>query len=239
MTTFVLVHGAWAGGWMWDAVADDLRAGGAEVVAVDLASVGADPSALGTLEDDIGIVRGAVEGAGGPVVLVGHSYGGVPVSAFADHDAVARTVYVAAVWPEDGQTLVEALSAGPPLTWFTPRADGAVELSPDHDLLHRVLLRDLPRDEALGVIARLRLHAASTLMAPALSPTPKHPTTYVVCEEDQAIVRPVQEHLAGRADEVVRMASDHCPMAARHEELAEVLASAASEASPGTRSTVF
>ena len=101
MSTFVLVHGAWAAGWMWNDVAQTLREGGDQVIAVDLPSAGRDPAALGGVADDVAVVTAAVESAGEPVVLVGHSYGGVPVSALARHPRVAHAVYLAAVWPAE------------------------------------------------------------------------------------------------------------------------------------------
>jgi pimeloyl-ACP methyl ester carboxylesterase len=100
MTTYVLVPGMWLGGWAWDAVADELRRRGHEVRPVTLTGVGerraeAGPGVdLDTHVDDV--VRAVDDAAPGDVVLVGHSYGGLPVSAAALRikDRIRTVVYV-------------------------------------------------------------------------------------------------------------------------------------------------
>jgi pimeloyl-ACP methyl ester carboxylesterase len=100
MTTYVLVPGMWLGGWAWDAVADDLRRRGHGVRAVTLTGVGERRAEAGPdvdLDTHVADVIRAVEEVGsGEVVLVAHSYAGLPVTAAAERlgDRVARVVYV-------------------------------------------------------------------------------------------------------------------------------------------------
>ena len=75
--TLVLVHGAWHGSWCWELLVEELAGDDLRVRAVDLPSAG---PALGDLDDDIATVRAAIDAADGPVVVVAHSYGGVPAS---------------------------------------------------------------------------------------------------------------------------------------------------------------
>jgi pimeloyl-ACP methyl ester carboxylesterase len=99
---YVLVHGAWMGAWAWDDVAAGLRAANADVAAVELPAHGADTTGLegATLDAYVAKVRAAVDAAGGPVILVGHSLGGVVVTATAELAApsIAKLVYLGAYY---------------------------------------------------------------------------------------------------------------------------------------------
>jgi pimeloyl-ACP methyl ester carboxylesterase len=107
--TFVLVHGAWMGAWSWDDVRAGLGARGAAVEAVELPAHGDDgsPAAAVTLDAYVQTVAAAMDRAGGPVVLVGHSMAGVVLTAVAEQRpaSVASLVYLAAYVPADGQSL--------------------------------------------------------------------------------------------------------------------------------------
>src|SRR5215471_17762390 len=113
MTTYVLVHGAWHGGWCWRKVRDALERSGAEVYTPTLTGLG---ERAHLASKDIGLdthvadVLGVLEGEDlSEVVLVGHSYSGMVVTAVADRaaDRVARLVYLDAVVPNDGQCLYD------------------------------------------------------------------------------------------------------------------------------------
>jgi pimeloyl-ACP methyl ester carboxylesterase len=113
--TYVLVHGAWQGAWAWDEVAAGLRAIGAkDVIAVELPAHGADetPVADATLDAYVAAVERAIDAAHAPVVLIGHSLGGVVITQAAERrpKRIAKLVYVAAFVPRDGQSL-QTLSA--------------------------------------------------------------------------------------------------------------------------------
>jgi pimeloyl-ACP methyl ester carboxylesterase len=95
MTTFVLVPGGSVGGWHSSEVADRLRKAGHRVEVIEqLPSGGTDPAALGGLAADAEAVKQIVERIGEPVILMGHSYGGVVITELADHPAVAHSVYL-------------------------------------------------------------------------------------------------------------------------------------------------
>jgi pimeloyl-ACP methyl ester carboxylesterase len=86
MTNFVLVHGGLVGGWYWSEVAQRLEKAGHRVEVIEqLPSAGPDPAVLGDLAADVEVVKQAVERVGEPVVLVGHSYGGMVITELADH----------------------------------------------------------------------------------------------------------------------------------------------------------
>src|SRR5690348_8589748 len=100
MGTFLLIHGAWHGGWCWHKVEPLLGAAGARVLAPDLPSMGADitPPGVITLDHWARFVAGLIERVSEPVTLVAHSRGGIVASRAAEFvpDRVRRIVYVAA-----------------------------------------------------------------------------------------------------------------------------------------------
>jgi len=112
MTTFVLVHGAWHGGWCWQRVTPHLIAAGHRVFTPTLTGVGesahlASP-AVGVsthIQDVIGLIE---KNELQDIVLVGHSYGGMVITGVAEklHGRIASIVYLDAFIPEDGQALV-------------------------------------------------------------------------------------------------------------------------------------
>ena len=113
-TTFVLVHGSWQGAWSWDGVRDHLRRHGHRVITPALPGRGAfdeDRSWIGH-DDNVAAVLAAIDAdADGPVVLAGHSLGGVTISQVADQrpERIARLVYCDAFVLEDGESAADVL----------------------------------------------------------------------------------------------------------------------------------
>lgn len=111
MATYVLIHGAAHGGWCWKKVVPLLEAEGHRVLAPDLLGLGDDPTPIDTLNLDLWVdhVTALVSAQPEPVVLVGHSRGGIIVSAVTERvpDKVARAVYLTAFLLKDGQTIMD------------------------------------------------------------------------------------------------------------------------------------
>jgi pimeloyl-ACP methyl ester carboxylesterase len=224
MSNFVLVHGGFVGGWYWAEVAQRLeKAGHCVDVVEQLPSTGSDPTTLGDLSADATVVRQYVENVGEPVVLVGHSYGGMVITELADHPGVAHSVYVAAVWPSRGQSMMDMLAGGPPLTWAAPHDDGTLRTTDDLDLLRQTLCADVDKQQAEAELRRMMPASIASATSPSSAPDRQHPTTYIICEHDQALPPAAQEQMAAAADHVERLASSHQPMTSMPDQLAAAL----------------
>src|SRR4029453_13074334 len=101
----VLVHGGFADGSGWEGVYTNLKKGGFNVTVVQNPTI--------SLDDDVAVTRRAIAAAGGPVILVGHSYGGVVITEAGNDPNVAGLVYIAAFAPDTGES-VSALIKDPP-----------------------------------------------------------------------------------------------------------------------------
>ncbi|MCW0212000.1 MAG: alpha/beta hydrolase [Pseudonocardia sp.] len=225
MSNFVLVHGGWVGGWYWADVARILQKAGHRVDVVEqLPSAGTDPAALGDLAADAAVVRQYVERVGAPVVLVGHSYGGMVITELAGHPAVSHSVYLAAMWPQRGQSALDLFAGGPLPTWFGPHEDGTLRVTDDLAVLRQVLCADVDPDRADADLRRMTPQSASSATSPSSAPDRGHPTTYIICEDDRALPPAAQEQLASAADFVERLPTSHQPMVAMPDGLAAILA---------------
>jgi pimeloyl-ACP methyl ester carboxylesterase len=230
-STLLLVHGAWCGGWVWQPVVDVLRGSGMAVEVIEqLPSAGPDGAELGGLDADVDCVRARLSALGDSVVVCGHSYAGVLMTELADHPAIARSIYLAAFWPAEGQSLL-GLVGGVPPDWIVGRDDGSLAITEDVARAHQVLFGDLDADRAAATHERLASQSAASFLAPSGAATRSHPATYVLCTEDHAVPPPLQEAMAARAEDVVRLQSAHFAQLSRPRELAELL-SAAVDRSP-------
>jgi pimeloyl-ACP methyl ester carboxylesterase len=115
--TFVLVHGAWAGGTSWHKVIYGLEAGGATAIAA--------PIPLTSISDDVRALDRCLARIDGPVVLAAHAYAGAVISG-TKNERVKGLVFVAALAPDEGETVGEVFGRGKP----HPRAP---QLAPDGD----------------------------------------------------------------------------------------------------------
>lgn len=228
MTTYVLVHGAFVDGWYWGETAALLEREGHRVLVADLPSTGTDPAVLGSLADDAAEVRALIDDAGEPVVLVGHSYGGMVVTELAGHPAIARTVYVGAMWPARGQTILDVFGELPSDGSMVPTEDGAAfHVSPDAEVARNRFAADLDTARFADYHARMMFSSAANLGAASTAPQRSHPVTYVVLEKDLIFDPARQEAAAAYADRVERLTTSHAPMLSDPDGLTAILVRAA------------
>ena len=225
----VLVHGAGAGSWMWDAVRAELDARGVPSVAVDLPTVGEGVDPALDAHADATYLRGVLDAVGTEMVLCGNSYGGVVITeAAASHAGVARLVYLAAFMPDGDDDLVSFMidnSSPDFLGGVIVRADGLVEFDPS--LVTRLAFQQAPGHVADAAAARLRPMAMGSPSPPAVTAVSWRSiaSTYVVCGEDRSIKPESQRRWARqRASDSVEHPYDHCPELSHPVEVAELLA---------------
>jgi pimeloyl-ACP methyl ester carboxylesterase len=204
MARFILVHGAWHGGWCWHKVASALREAGHDVLAPDLPGHGDDttPPAAIDLQTYVDFVCDLIDEQSGEVVLVGHSLGGLTITQVAElrPDRLRCLIYLAALVPESG----EDAAPGPRLvteavsTAVRESADGlTVELDPA--VAHDVFYADC--SEADSAFARERLCGEPTPLMRARVQTSDEawgrvPRDYIVCSQDRALAPEGQRELA-------------------------------------------
>ncbi len=205
--TVLLVHGAWHGGWAWDPVVDRLEALGIPVRTVDLPSSGDDVEALGDLAADVTAIEAAMAAVEGPVVLVGHSYGGIPITAV-DDDRVRHLVYVAAFMLDEGDSLFGSLGGEAP-DWIEVVGDGAATRA---NRPRDIFYADVDDEVAEICAGRLTLQSLSSFTDELGHAAWKDvPSTYLLAEHDRAIPPPAQEAMSARASTVVRLPTSHSP----------------------------
>ena len=215
--TLVLVHGAWHGSWCWEPLTDAL--GDVPVQTIDLPSAGNDPAALGDLHADATAVRSALSSIGGPTVVLGHSYGGAVITEAVTADSgVAHLVYLCAFLLEEGESLASAVGGAPPPWW---------DVRGDHVMVHNpaeIFYNDVSPELTERSVARVSAHSLAAFGQPLTNAGWKAvPSTYVICEQDQAIPPFAQEAMAQRAGEVLRMDTGHSPFLSQPEALARLL----------------
>jgi pimeloyl-ACP methyl ester carboxylesterase len=214
--TLVLVHGAWHGSWCWEPLADAL--GDVPVQPIDLPSAGDVPAALGGLYADAAAVRSALSGIGGPTVVLGHSYGGMVITEAVTADSgVAHLIYLCAWLLDEGESLQSAVASPPP--WQDVRGDQVLVKTPAE-----VFYNDVSPELTARSVARLSAHSLAAFEQPLTNAGWKVvPSTYVICEQDQAIAPFAQKAMAQRAGEVLRIDTGHSPFLAQPEALAGLL----------------
>lgn len=229
MASFVLVHGAWHGGWCWDRVAPLLREAGHEVVAPDLPSHGGDPRSplLIGLGDYSQRVRDAARACREPAIAVGHSLGGLSISQAAadEHALFSDVIYLCAFAPLHGDTVAglarrDRESLVPRVTRRSMRGVGIASAGTDE-----VFFADCSPEDATWAASKLCVNPLRPLISRFKGDLRGVRRGYIECIDDRAISVERQRAMAERAgvDIVASMQTSHSPFLSQPKELALVL----------------
>lgn len=217
--TFLLVHGSWHGPWCFEPLQAALRQRGVDSIAVALPSVGTDVAHLGTLADDATVVTDAAAAIDGPVVVVGHSYGGAVITEGRWGPQVARLIYLGAFMPDTGRSYPSYLPPGPLPPYVEMRDDGTMVVPAGQAIEH--FYADCSPETGRWAEARLRPQSQQVLQhAITAAAWRAVPSTYVMLTEDRAIPPDLQRMFAGQADDAREFVSSHSPFLSRPDDLA-------------------
>jgi pimeloyl-ACP methyl ester carboxylesterase len=231
--TVVLVHGAWADGSSWSRVIPLLQKKGFDVVAAQLP--------LTSIDDDITITRNLLATQKGPVVLVGHSYGGVVISGAANGvPSVNALVYIAAFGLDEGESLESLGKQG-------PAPAGAAQIRPDdrgflwinREGFAQAFAADVDPVEASVMAAVQGPLSVKSFAGKSGPPAWKHiPSWYMVAINDQMIPPQAEEFMAKRMGATVRSApSSHAAMVSHPKEVADLITLAADSIGKSAKTT--
>ena len=193
----VLVHGGFVDGSGWNGVYDALTADGYRVAIVQNPTL--------SLEDDAAATRRTIDNLDGPVVLVGHSYGGAVITAAGLDENVAALVYIAAFAPDNGEsvnTLIAGFPADGPQPPILPPRDGFLYL--DRDKFHASFAGDLPAEVA-AFMADSQVPWGADALGGTISEAAwrMKPSWYLVTSDDRMIPPSAQHAMAERTGSTV------------------------------------
>ena len=221
--SIVLVHGGFADGTGWQHVIRLLHQDGYTVTAVQ--------NPLTSLADDIATTRRTIETQQGPVVVVGHSYGGAVITgAAAGSPLVKALVYVAAFAPDGGEKLgALAVRFGEALLGAALSRDAAGLVWVERAMFREVLAQDVPAEEARLLAAVQRPIAAAIVEQSIDQPAWKTiPSWYLVTLDDHAIKPELQRFMAQRIGATTaEIQASHMPFISRPKEVAQFIEEAA------------
>ena len=224
--TIVLVHGFWGGAAHWSKVILELaRKGYTDIHAVEMP--------LTSLADDAERTRKMIAQQSGPVLLVGHSYGGAVITEAGNQPNVVGLVYIAAFAPDAGEspgglTQQHLPAAAPNLE---PDSDGFLWLKADK--FHESFCQDLSADEALVMAVAQTAPLASTFGDTISNPAWKNKSSwYQISTEDHMIHPDNQRQMSARlgAKKIITLDASHASLASRAAEVAAFIDEAATAA---------
>jgi pimeloyl-ACP methyl ester carboxylesterase len=225
--TLVLVHGAWADGSSWAKVIAPLAASGVKAVAA--------PLPLTSFRDDVAALDRTLERTEGPVVLAGHAYAGAIIGA-THSDKVKALVYIAALAPEEGETVADVFYRG------APHPD-APKLAPDaHGLIYlpeaafaATSAQNASKDELAVLAAVQRPISPACITVKMERPLWKdRPSWFLVAEQDRMIIGDNHRFMAERMKARIRSHPvDHTPLITAPSTVVDIIREAIGEAVKG------
>ena len=223
----VLVHGAWADGSSWAKVIAPLAASGVKTIAV--------PLPLTSFQDDVAALDRTLERVEGPVVLAGHAYAGAVIGATRS-DKVKALVYVAALAPDEGETVADVFSRGKPhpqAPKLTPDSHGLIYLP---EAAFAVAFAQNASKEELAVLAAVQRPISPACITVEVGrPLWKdRPAWFLVAEQDRMIIEDNHCFMAERMKARIRSYPvDHTPLVTAPSYVIDIIREALNEVVKG------
>src|ERR1700743_1784715 len=215
--TVVVVHGAWADGSSWQAIVRPLEDRGLRVIAAQIP--------LTSLSDDAAALRRTIARTQGPVIVAGHAYAGA-VIATANDERVKALVYIAALAPDEGETVAQVFykdEPHPKAPQLAPDADGFIWM-PDEGFANAFAQNATPEQLALSKAVQ-RPISVKSIQEPAPAPAWKSkPTWYLLAEQDRMINPKTQRFMAERMNATVKsFAVDPTPLLTAPDKVVDII----------------
>jgi pimeloyl-ACP methyl ester carboxylesterase len=217
--SIVLVHGAWADATSWQHVIPLLQQQGYTVTAVQ--------NSLTSLAEDVATTKRLIDAQPGPVVAVGHSYGGAAITgATVGNPQVKALVYIAGWAPDSGESIVQLIGKydpSPLLSAFVPDAAGFLYI--DRDKFHENFAHDVSTAEAQVLAVTQKPPAGAAFEQPTESAAWRTiPSWYLVAQEDRAINPELQRFMATRMGaKTTEIKASHVPYISQPGEVANLI----------------
>jgi pimeloyl-ACP methyl ester carboxylesterase len=195
---------------------------GISTVAVPLPSCGETSEKLGDLANDVEACHQAIAEVDGPVVLCGHSYGGMIITEAGAEERVTQLLYVTSVMPDAGQSQADLVGAEP-APWLQPSDDGTVGVDPD--MIRKLFLQDCDVATTEQALARLTRQSLTPFTQPPRQIAwRRKPATYFVCTQDLATPAEVQRRRVKPGVRMVDFNAGHHPFLSRPDAFAQSVA---------------
>jgi pimeloyl-ACP methyl ester carboxylesterase len=221
--TVVLVHGAWADGSSWNRVILPLLHQGLKVICA--------PIPLTSLSDDAAALNRVLGRTDGPVLLAGHAYAGAVIAATTD-EKVRSLVYIAALAPDEGETVAQVFyreETHPQAPHLQPDADGFIWMPPEG--FQNAFAQNAPDDVKAVTASVQRPISVRCIQEPAPKPAWRSkPSWFLIAEDDRMINPKTQRFMAERMAAKVRVHPvDHTPLLTAPDLVVDIICEAARE----------
>jgi pimeloyl-ACP methyl ester carboxylesterase len=220
----IFVHGACVrdAQWWWSKMVEPLGALGIASLAVALPSCGETGGELGDLYADVDACKDAIAQADGPIVLCGHSYGGMVVTEAGADERVSQLLYLTSVMADVGDSQAGLLGSEP-APWLDPADDGTIGVHPE--LIRELFLQDCDEVVTEQALARLTRQSLTPFtQAPREIAWRQKLCTYLICTKDLATPTAVQRQRVRPGTRSVEFEAGHHPFLSRPEAFAKTIA---------------
>lgn len=218
----VLVHGAWADGSSWSKIVPLLEAKGFHVVCVQ--------NPLTSFTDDVAATNRLVDAQDGPVLLVGHSYGGAVITEAGNNAKVSGLVYVAAFAPDAGESagsLAKPFGPTPGVAELRPIEDGFLVMTPKG--VSEDFAADLSSPEKILMTATQAPTQSAVLGANITTAAWRNKPSWFVVASNDRMISPEQERFTAKRmnAKTITLPTSHVPMLSRPKDVADFISEAA------------